>query len=667
MRRVIQDGKTGKDLWNGHRKQICRGLLMAAVVIVLGFAVDLVMQREVLMLPQEEQGLEVLDLSLAEGDGFERTGEGLLLTEENGMVAFTLGGRFINRFLVSYEWAGRMNVIWQVWLTGKEEPVVIEDCNSSLISTSVEYLNANVERVELRWQYADGMTEDGEVKQMAHSMELVRYGEEETAVISGAAVRNEFSFNWHRILFVWTALGLALFLWCGRKWMAVHFAGAYLITALSLGALMIVLLPANKVSWDEEMHFFHAYCVSHFGTEVTSNEMLEELFVADEANWPFNLPANRDERREMNETLNRLVDEEERVFSRGRALAGIYTPAYLAQGLGFRLGRILRLPFTVCYQLGRFFNLLFCSVIMALAIWRIPFGKAILAVIGLMPEPLLLMSVYSYDAFITSLLALGFACFLYEYVNRDKKVSWRNFAGMALCFFVGSMPKAIYVPLILCIFALPHEKFASRRQEMGMKGITLILFLVLMASFVLPTVLSPAETNDLRGGNTSEAGQIPYILSDIPRFLNMLISSIAGTFASYTIGEAVFSSMAHLGAVRLGILITPFVLFVLLADEKSHGAGETRSLTWPVRGFILLLCNGIIAMVWVAMYLAFTPVGMNQINGVQARYYLPVLLPVYLCLWPEEMKIRVQRQTVYFLALGGTAAISAIGVGWTMI
>lgn len=171
-------------------------------------------------------------------------------------------------------------------------------------------------------------------------------------------------------------------------------------------------------------------------------------------------------------------------------------------------------------------------------------------------------------------------------MHQERKISWPAFALIALCFAIGSMPKAIYVPLILIVFLLPQEKFRDRRQEALMKGMAVLLFLALMASFVLPTVLSPAESNDLRGGNTSEAGQIPYILSDIPGFLQMLISSIRISLPGFTIGAAVYGSVGHLGQELFGTIIPLFVLAVLFADEKrlAQTADQTGGMNGGPKG-----------------------------------------------------------------------------------
>ena len=70
-------------------------------------------------------------------------------------------------------------------------------------------------------------------------------------------------------------------------------------------------------------------------------------------------------------------------------------------------------------------------------------------------------------------------------------------------------------------------------------------------------------------------------------------------------------------------------LFVILLLYKAPGEEkEQYSLKIWDKLVIAVSLLGTIFMVWLAVYLSFTPVGDNQISGVQARYYLPL---IYLC------------------------------------
>ena len=41
---------------------------------------------------------------------------------------------------------------------------------------------------------------------------------------------------------------------------------------------------------------------------------------------------------------------------------------------------------------------------------------------------------------------------------------------------------------------------------------------------------------------------------------------------------------------------------------------------------VSVIVFGVMCLIWTALYLSFTPVGLSQINGVQGRYYIPITI-----------------------------------------
>ena len=58
---------------------------------------------------------------------------------------------------------------------------------------------------------------------------------------------------------------------------------------------------------------------------------------------------------------------------------------------------------------------------------------------------------------------------------------------------------------------------------------------------------------------------------------------------------------------------------------------------------IIILIGGI----FLAMYLYWTPTGNTIIEGVQGRYFLPVLLLLMAMLTPKKRKIELEDDTIY--------------------
>ena len=46
----------------------------------------------------------------------------------------------------------------------------------------------------------------------------------------------------------------------------------------------------------------------------------------------------------------------------------------------------------------------------------------------------------------------------------------------------------------------------------------------------------------------------------------------------------------------------------------------------------------VVALIWTALYLSYTEVGEEVIAGVQARYYLPFFLLLFICFQNKKIK-----------------------------
>ena len=61
---------------------------------------------------------------------------------------------------------------------------------------------------------------------------------------------------------------------------------------------------------------------------------------------------------------------------------------------------------------------------------------------------------------------------------------------------------------------------------------------------------------------------------------------------------------------------------------------------------VLIAVAGTIFLVWLALYLDFTPVGAEYIAGVQARYYLPLLYLGALLFAGRKVTINWSEETI---------------------
>ena len=177
--------------------------------------------------------------------------------------------------------------------------------------------------------------------------------------------------------------------------------------------------------------------------------------------------------------------------------------------------------------------------------------------------------------------------------------------------------------MILGAFLLPSKKFYSLKDKYIFKGIIIICFLLLMSTFILPTLTNPTVGGDVRGGDTSVSRQLEYVLHKPLAYGIVLLNNIRRKWISYTTGGAL-GYIIYFGKCISDEIYTILLVGVAITDTYSEQKGTMR-YTFKHKIISAIMIFATIVLIWTALYLSFTEVGETKIAGVQGRYYLPFL------------------------------------------
>lgn len=394
----------------------------------------------------------------------------------------------------------------------------------------------------------------------------------------------------------------------------------YFLALIMMGILFSIIMPPLTVP-DEESHFRMAYDLSSKMLfqprelmRKTDNDSIIYLHnAASIGRWY--------------ESFNECADVTEMVNTKWSSVSAT-TPAYayLFPALGISVARICKLNGHWAILLGRLFNLLGVSGIMAFSLHLIPFGKKYFCVLGLLPEVVYIMASYSYDAFNMALCFLAVA-YLFYMIADEKKVKAVNvviFLGLALLMIP---VKLVYAPLIGLILLIPRQQMEVNKKFVvgaGVAGILAGLVFLLLRWSDIVVLLQGLDYNTDEEARVSVKFMLENPKSEIFVFLNDLmcnvdyyIKSIAGEFVGRN-RRGIMLDIAYLPEwmmIMLGILLTRG----FYTDEKIDLHPWKR--IWIV--FLGMTCSLLILL---SMYLANNLITGKTIHGVQGRYFLPVLL-----------------------------------------
>lgn len=459
-----------------------------------------------------------------------------------------------------------------------------------------------------------------------------------------AALKKDYGYCGYVL---WIAICFIVFFLCQMRAIAIkRMEMVFAVIALILGVFYIAVSPATVgVSWDDEVHYGRTVSLLSYLSggkyyyadedQITSYQNTIASYT-DEQKSGF----NRENRRNVSEKTNREYSEKVK-GNNPQGYESFSSIAYIPAALGILSGRILRLSWVACFNLGRFFNLLCYVFVTSLAIKKLHSGKLLCALVGLIPSTIFMAGSYSYDPWVISWSLLGFAEFFNAVADDDQKISVKQWMKMLLTFAVGFLPKMVYVVTLFPLLFVKSEKFENPKKALALKMAVILMAVLLALSYFVPEMIRGAlAVGDSRGGtNVSTIGQMHFILAHSGNvasiILHFFIQYAGLSIVPYT------QLYAYLGIGSFDAIIF-IILFtsIFLENTPEHKVPFAIKLTGII-GLIL----GVFSVI-MSMYMSFNPVGAQTIAGVQNRYLFPLFFPLGYYLIPRNGRIKWEKENV---------------------
>ncbi|MEG1300986.1 MAG: DUF2142 domain-containing protein [Erysipelotrichaceae bacterium] len=602
-------------------------LLFAFLVEIFYFNYDLI------KLPENNRNLINLDLSKVDNDGIILKDEKIFITKKNEEINLTNESKYINKIVIDYlsenSFKTRMSYVNDN-MSGKLEKNSRNSNHSYKLNRFVSNVNNNVKNLKIEFSEKD-------------------------ICITNIRIDNQIHLNSYRILFICSILFTIVSLFIFRKSFFSKIQNTFIFLSLISGFMIILFIPNTTFySFDDETHFKYAYSLLDFGSTSWSTSSQQMLSATP---FPFDCINSFEDYQMQDKYLNDNHKDIISTTNSGKFIS-YNKVAYIPSAVFVKVAKIIGLPFTVMFKFGKLANLLFYSFMIYFAIKITSKGKLFFAFLGLLPTNLWLASNYSLDPIIFGCLALGVALFIKEIMEKDKVLSFNNMVVFILIMIFGILPKAIYAPLILLPLLFSSNKFNDKKQEKNFKFGIILIFLVLISSFVLPAILSPSQTGDFRVQGTSQVGQLSNILNNPVGYISIFFNNAGVQFLDKLFGAQTLGNFAYLGEVNCYLnFISMLCLLILSFVEFS---GNNYKLDNKKRISIFILTCIIIGLIWTSLYIDYNPVGSLVINGVQGRYFVPLLLLLPLICGIKNYQFKSDVINTVFMLLAFIVIMGAI-------
>jgi uncharacterized membrane protein len=394
-----------------------------------------------------------------------------------------------------------------------------------------------------------------------------------------------------------------------------------LLTLLIFGLGMIILIPLGA-GYDEEDHLVRVWELSAFSFipgQMSAREMKYPTMFRDLAYRQEASAGIIDS--DFWKKYARTPLYEHGFVRRELKTKSVYSPVLLLpQAIVMSLGRSADLPALPMLYVCRFASLLSYLILVWLALRMMPFGKWILSVLAVSPIALFQATTITPDAISNGIgfLFIGGTLKL----AGIKVIGWKEYGKLVLFIFLLFLAKVNLTVLILLPFLLiPPSRFTQKRIYILLLGTTAVLFLIEVAGW---NIIATKFSNALLANDANASAQLRYILDHPFVFPAILLKDPFINGLSYL--EGWINGYGYFSWTPPQIVSIFFLLSlgaVLLIDSTREHVNRRYSIV-----FMIIFLAGYLATA-VPLYLTFTTVGLNQLLGMQGRYFIPLaLLPV---------------------------------------
>jgi uncharacterized membrane protein len=292
---------------------------------------------------------------------------------------------------------------------------------------------------------------------------------------------------------------------------------------------------------------------------------------------------------------------------------------YVPQAFALVVARIASVRPLIAFYAGRVFNLAVAIALIAIAMRVAPSYRNIIAATALLPMAMFEFASWSADA-LTLALAILFTALVVEGGGTATLI--------AVAFLLG-LCKPAYFLLALLVFPIPGRRLRSK--------------LSVVASMAIATTLAFAYAHaaayQQRGGLPIDpVSQIACVMHDPMHFAHLAVADVAVHGRYYVDGL-----IGRFGLNEFA-LPTPIVVFELLTLIAAALTSK-RTLTPVGRLVAIAIVIATVACVMLSQYMIWS------IEGVQGRYFLPILPTVLLAISFSIPRSRLDARVVAAIAL----------------
>jgi Predicted membrane protein len=430
------------------------------------------------------------------------------------------------------------------------------------------------------------------------------------------------------------------------------FEYSFVIISVLVGTLMIFIIPPFNVP-DENTHFINSYQKSFFGFESNTVEYnTKEAYIE--------LPEALDNYIEkyMNNIHSqdymltsesyfsdfqkvldiRNISDSEYNFANTKHLNVI---PYIPTIITIAMVRNISLPIPIIFYLCRFVDLSIWVICGYLALNIMPGFKKAFILAMLLPISVQQAIGINQDYLTNALFFLLTALLIKEIFDKDKsrKIDNKAIIKILIISILLSFCKIVYSSVVILALLIPSERFKNRKSE------SIIKLLIIS----IPMILTGGQLLKAAPGRNSHSSAVDqynimyvvnYPIDSIKVYINTAVNRICLDLLNGLLsGFGWCTKWANSSGLSGYIPMIIYSTFIISSDEDDCKLNKKQRI------YLLGIAMLIIGLLYTAMFY-LTNVGESSILGLQSRYFIPVVILLYMMCSNEKIKLNFKNNNL---------------------
>lgn len=409
----------------------------------------------------------------------------------------------------------------------------------------------------------------------------------------------------------------------------------FLIIGLILGTGYTFASPMFTQS-DESFHFIRAYQIANgnlispkddFGNSYDSfpKSIYETLWDDDDIYPEF-------KNYEDSYKESKIKLEKNRTVAKNVRASNYIFLNYFSHAIGIKIGAVFNLSPYLIGLLGRLTNMIICLLLIYFSLKILPIGKKTMSVFLLAPSVLAYIASLSADGLIIAMSFLMISIII-KFMHDKTQFTWKWYVALLIIIAFVSTCKTTYLPMIGIVLFIPYQCFKSKKN----KWISTLSLIILGVIFSISWI----TVGSVVISTSKYSGMYEYV-----RFLEIFINTLSKDFLSYI--ENIFAGNYLYQCQVNPYQIVPISYLILTVSSFLSEESDLNVRTIE-KIFVSCIILVIVALISYALYMGNTDVTSNFINGIQGRYFAPIVL--FIPFFIKNSKFKINDEILYDISI----------------